>query len=115
MESPPFPHFSRASLKRPRAYRYAGIMPRPKSPNGRCVPMSLRFSEPEAAEIDAARGPVDRSAWMRSACLIVARGEESGPSRRVSERPGRAYQYTGTPERVYAPDESYSEPFEDSA
>src|ERR1035438_422201 len=106
------PSASRAPASGPVvAYRYAGMVPRPKRPNGRRVPMSLRFSEAEAAEIDAARGPVDRSAWMRSVCLIVARGEESGPSRRVSERPGRAYQYTGTPESGdYA-----SEPFEDSA
>ena len=93
-------------------------MPRPRSPDGRRVPVSLRFSESEAAEIDAARGPVDRSAWMRSACLIVARGEESGPSRRVSERPERperAYQYTGKPERDTESRDYASEPFEDSA
>ena len=90
-------------------------MPRPRSPDGRRVPVSLRFSESEAAEIDAARGPVDRSAWMRSACLIVARGEESGSSRRVSERPERAYQYTGMPERDTESRDYASEPFEDSA
>jgi len=35
--------------------------------------MTTRFSEPEAAEIDAARGNTDRSEWLRDAALSVAR------------------------------------------
>jgi len=53
--------------------------------------MSARFSEPEAAEIDAARGTTDRSAWLRTAALIVARGKRT-------PRPEPVYVNTETPE-----------------
>ena len=49
-------------------------MSRPKSPDGRRVAMSARFSESESAEIDAARGGVERSPWLRAAALAAARG-----------------------------------------
>lgn len=39
--------------------------------------MSTRFSEPEAAEIDAARGNTDRSVWLREAALAyLGRAQE---------------------------------------
>lgn len=46
-------------------------MPRPKSPDGKRVPMSTRFSEPESAEIDAARGSMERGPWLRLAALTA--------------------------------------------
>ena len=49
-------------------------MARPKSPDGRSVAKGARFSEAEAAEIDAARGGADWSSWLRMAALTVARG-----------------------------------------
>jgi len=35
--------------------------------------VSVRLSDAEAADIDAARGPVERGAWMREAALSAAR------------------------------------------
>jgi hypothetical protein len=35
--------------------------------------MTTRFSEAEAAEIDAARGSTDRSVWLRNVALAAAR------------------------------------------
>jgi hypothetical protein len=60
--------------------------------------MSARFSEPEAAEIDAARGATDRSAWLRSAALIVARGKQSAPPRKPAPQPEAVYVNTDIPE-----------------
>jgi hypothetical protein len=54
-------------------------MPRPKSPDGKRIPMTTRFSEPEAAEIDAARGNTDRSEWLREAALAAARASGRKP------------------------------------
>lgn len=41
--------------------------------------MSARFSEAEAAEIDAARGTTERGTWLREAALSVARGSRRKP------------------------------------
>ena len=73
-------------------------MPRPKSPDGRRVPVTTRFSEPEAAEIDAARGDIDRSAWVRSASLAVARRAQPAPPRKPAARSEAVYVNTDTPE-----------------
>jgi len=54
-------------------------MARPKSPDGKRVPMSTRFSEPEAAAIDAARGNTDRSVWLREVALAAARSSGRKP------------------------------------
>jgi GIY-YIG catalytic domain len=43
--------------------------------NARTRPMGTKFSEAEIAEIDAVRGTVSRSEWLRTACLHAARGE----------------------------------------
>ena len=47
-------------------------MARPKSPEGKRVTICAKFSEAQAAEIDAARGTIDRSEWMRRAALSAA-------------------------------------------
>lgn len=44
-------------------------MPRKKNPDARDITMSARFSAAEAAAIDAVRGTVDRSVWLRSAAM----------------------------------------------
>lgn len=44
-------------------------------PDPRTVKVTLRLTPAEAAEIDAARGPVERAAWMRDAALAAARPE----------------------------------------
>jgi hypothetical protein len=47
-------------------------VPRKKSPEGKRVTMSARFSESEADLIDTARSNTDRSAWLRQAALAAA-------------------------------------------
>lgn len=47
-------------------------MARPKSPEGKRVTICAKFSEAQAAEIDAARGHADRSEWLRQAALAAA-------------------------------------------
>jgi hypothetical protein len=39
----------------------------------RTVAVAVRLTEAEAAEIDAARGAVDRRTWVREAALAAAR------------------------------------------
>jgi hypothetical protein len=48
--------------------------------------MSARFSETEAAAIDAARGSTDRSVWLRDVALAAARAP--GRKRRPPEKRG---------------------------
>ena len=67
---------------------------RPKSPDGKRVPMSVRFSEPEAEEIDAARGSMDRGSWLREAALAAARPPGLHPLPQIQAR-GRVK--SGTP------------------
>jgi hypothetical protein len=45
--------------------------------------MTTRFSEAEAAEIDAARGNTDRSVWLRDVALAAARA--SGRKRKPAD------------------------------
>jgi hypothetical protein len=51
-------------------------MPRPKNPEGKHVTMSGRFTEAEAAEIDAARGIEDRSVFVRRAVLAAVERQQ---------------------------------------
>jgi hypothetical protein len=46
-------------------------MARQESPDGRRVHMNVRFSEAEAALVDAARGSRDRGAWLRAVALAA--------------------------------------------
>lgn len=46
-------------------------MARQESPDGRRVHMNVKFSEAEAALVDAARGNRDRGAWLRSVALAA--------------------------------------------
>lgn len=48
-------------------------MARQPAPDGRRVHVNVKFSESEAAEIDAARGTAGRRAWLRDAALSAAR------------------------------------------
>lgn len=51
--------------------------------------MSARFSDAEAAEIDAARGSTDRGPWLRLAALAVARPGDAATAPRPPEpQPG---------------------------
>ena len=43
------------------------------------VTMSVRVSDAEAAEIDAARGPADRGTWLRDVALAAARKPARAP------------------------------------
>lgn len=47
------------------------MMARPKSPDGKHVTMSARFTQAEEAKIDTARGHEDRSTFVRSAVLAA--------------------------------------------
>jgi hypothetical protein len=64
-------------------------MAKPKSPEGKRVAMSVRFSEDEAAQIDAARGGVNRSEWLRSAALAFAVAGCRAPRRTPVAAPER--------------------------
>jgi hypothetical protein len=55
--------------------------------NARNKAISMRFSETEAAEIDAARGAVSRSEFLRTACLAVARRGQGKPVRLIDVPP----------------------------
>lgn len=46
-------------------------MSRKPTPDGRRVHMNVKFSEAEAALIDAARGETDRGAWLRGTALAA--------------------------------------------
>lgn len=59
--------------------RYPGDMPRHPSPDGRRVHMNVKFSEAEAALVDAARGSRDRGAWLRGVALEALGIPESRP------------------------------------
>ncbi len=56
-------------------------MARPKTPEGKRVTICAKFSEAQAAEIDAARGSMDRSEWLRLAALAAA-GRQRTPARK---------------------------------
>lgn len=60
--------------------------------------MTSRFSEPEAAEIDAARGSTDRSSWLRSAALAIARRTPPPPAPKPAQPSEPVYVNTDTPE-----------------
>jgi hypothetical protein len=47
-------------------------MARPKTPDGKRVTICAKFSEAQAAEIDIARGHMDRGEWLRIAALAAA-------------------------------------------
>ena len=51
-------------------------MPRKKSTDAKDVTMSARFTDAEAAQIDAARGATDRSVWLRQAALASLGAKE---------------------------------------
>lgn len=54
-------------------------MPRKPTPDGRRVHMNVKFSEAEAALVDAARGNADRGAWLRGIALAAIGIPESRP------------------------------------
>jgi len=68
-------------------------MARPKTPEGKRVTICAKFSEAQAAEIDAARGTMDRSEWMRLAAL-AATERQRPPARkpRADTAPPVAFQ-----------------------
>ena len=47
------------------------MVARKQTPEGKRVTMGVKFSEPEAEAIDAARGNVNRSEWLRTAALAA--------------------------------------------
>lgn len=59
--------------------------------------MTTRFSEPEAAEIDAARGNTDRSEWLRTIALAAARAIP-GDAMRAALSDGDWRHFAGQPE-----------------
>lgn len=65
-------------------------MPRPKTPDGHRIPVTIKLSEPEAAEIDAARGDTERIPWMREAILAAARGAAGNGNPGVPETGNRS-------------------------
>jgi hypothetical protein len=91
-------------------------VPRPKSPEGKHVTMSARFTEAEAALIDEARGTDDRNTWIRRVALAAVSGSARKPPEKrggsiaparvppvpVSDRPPKAppAARTGCPHRL---------------
>jgi hypothetical protein len=63
-------------------------MPRKKSPEGKRVPMSARFSESDAAAIDEARGHEERGVWIRRAVLAAV--ERQRPPEGATDRAAQA-------------------------
>ena len=61
-------------------------MARPKTPDGRRVPVSFKLTEAEAAMIDSLRGGTKRSVWLRDAALQAARKERAARLARHYER-----------------------------
>ena len=60
-------------------------MAKPRTPEGKRVTMSAKFSEAQAAEIDTARGHMDRSEWLRLAALAAAERQRA-PAGRVDRQ-----------------------------
>lgn len=54
-------------------------MARTKTVNGRRVGISAKFSEAEAAGIDAARGATSRGVWLREVALAALGGVSAPP------------------------------------
>jgi hypothetical protein len=52
-------------------------MARPESPDGKRVTICAKFSEAQAAAIDAARGHMMRSEWLRHAALAEAERQQA--------------------------------------
>ena len=50
------------------------MVTRKQTPEGKRVTMGVKFSEPEAAMIDTARGTTTRSEWLRTAALAYLAG-----------------------------------------
>jgi hypothetical protein len=67
-------------------------MTRAKLPEGKRVTICAKVSEPTAAEIDAARGEMSRSAWVQAAITLALGG-----------KPARAARRSGKPESRDAP------------
>lgn len=63
------------------------MVARKQTPEGKRVTMGVKFSEPEAEEIDAARGHMNRSEWIRKVCLAAARPPGLHPLPAESEPP----------------------------
>jgi hypothetical protein len=67
-------------------------MARPKSPDGRRVPVSYKLTEAERDLVDSLRGETERGVWLREAALLVAR-KNSGipqPERKTKPRASAA-------------------------
>jgi hypothetical protein len=60
------------------------MVARPKSPDGRSVTHAAKFSEAESAAVDAVRGDVRWSEWLRDVALAAA-GHVSPPPAAASE------------------------------
>jgi hypothetical protein len=70
-------------------------MSKPKSPDGKRVTMGVRFSEPDAKAIDAARGTVSRSEWLRGVALAAVSGGQSAPARTMPAVSEPVNRFTG--------------------
>jgi hypothetical protein len=55
------------------------MVARKQTPEGKRVTMGVKFSESEAAEINAARGNTSASEWLRRAALTAARASGRKP------------------------------------
>lgn len=60
-------------------------MGRPRSPDGRRVPVSFKLTEAEAGLVDSLRGETEQSVWLRDAALAAAREQQDS---RIRERLG---------------------------
>ena len=64
-------------------------MARKKTADGRRVTVCLKLSEPEAAQVDQARGKTTRGAWARAAVLAAIVAEPSSRPARKSQTPAK--------------------------
>ena len=97
-------------------------MARARTPEGKRVVIPVRVSEPMAAELDKARGDLDRSAWVRGVLSAYLAAAASGQADTVPElehgrvpvyvhpepAPMQVYAYTAAPEPSPEPERKRS-------
>jgi hypothetical protein len=49
------------------------MMARPRTPDGRRVPVSFKLTDAEAELVDSLRGETERSVWLRDIAMAAAR------------------------------------------
>jgi hypothetical protein len=68
------------------------MMARPRTPDGRRVPVSFKLTDAEAELVDSLRGETERSVWLRDIAIAAARKMRDNG---IRKRPAR-----GTPPKA---------------